>query len=89
MGQKVFLNLVILLDAWYSTEMCFHLHQYLVGTWFGRLERLGQIDPHIGIMVKTPKPIQVAILGPKNYRFGLRDPDLNYGDDICKYLEYL
>jgi hypothetical protein len=30
--------------------------------------------PFTGIMVKTPKPIQVAILGPKNYRFGLMDP---------------
>jgi hypothetical protein len=26
----------------------------------------------------------LAILGPKNYRFGLRDPDLVYGDDILK-----
>jgi hypothetical protein len=26
----------------------------------------------------------MAILGPKNYRFGLRDPDLVYGDDILK-----
>jgi hypothetical protein len=33
-----------------------------------------QIDPHIGIMVKTPQPIKMVILGPKNYRFGLRDP---------------
>jgi hypothetical protein len=40
-------------------------------------------------MVKTPKSIQVAILGPKDYRFGLRDPDLVCGDEICKYLEYL
>jgi hypothetical protein len=40
-------------------------------------------------MVKTPKPIQMAILGPKIYRFGLRDPDLVYGDDVCKYFEYL
>jgi hypothetical protein len=31
----------------------------------------------------------MAILGPKNYRFGLKDPDLAYGDDIYKYLEYL
>jgi hypothetical protein len=31
----------------------------------------------------------MAILGPKNYRFGLEDPDLANGDDIYKYLEYL
>jgi len=31
----------------------------------------------------------MAILGPKNYRFGLRDSDLVYGDAIYKYLEYL
>jgi len=29
----------------------------------------------------------MAILGPQNYRFGLRDPDLDNGDDIYKYLE--
>jgi hypothetical protein len=29
------------------------------------------------------------ILGPKNYRFGLRDPGLVYGDGNYKYLEYL
>jgi hypothetical protein len=33
-------------------------------------------------MVKTPKPIKMAILGPKNYRIGLRDPGLEYGDDF-------
>jgi hypothetical protein len=43
----------------------------------------GRFDPHIGIMVKTPQ-----ILGPKNYRSGLRDPDLVHGGDIYKYLEY-
>jgi hypothetical protein len=26
----------------------------------------------------------MAILGPKNYRFGLRDPDFVYRDDILK-----
>jgi hypothetical protein len=31
----------------------------------------------------------MAILGPKIYRFGLRDPDLVCGDDIYEYLEYL
>jgi hypothetical protein len=31
----------------------------------------------------------VVILGQKNDRFGLKDPDLAYGDDIHKYLEYL
>jgi hypothetical protein len=31
----------------------------------------------------------MGILGPKNYRFELRDPGLDYGDDIYKYLEYL
>jgi hypothetical protein len=31
----------------------------------------------------------MAILGPQNYRFGLRDYDLDYGDDIYKYLECL
>jgi hypothetical protein len=36
-------------------------------------------------MVKTPKPILMALLGPKNYRFGLQDPALVWGD----YLEYL
>jgi len=50
---------------------------------------LNALTPFTGIMVKTPKPIQVAILGPKNYRFGLMDLDLIFGDDICKYLEYL
>lgn len=29
------------------------------------------------------------ILGPKNYRYGLKDPDLACGDNILKYLEYL
>jgi hypothetical protein len=29
------------------------------------------MDPHIGIMVKTPKPIL-----PQNYRFGHIGPDL-------------
>jgi hypothetical protein len=34
------------------------------------------IDPQIGIIVKPdPKPIQMAIVGPKVYRFGLSDPD--------------
>jgi len=47
------------------------------------------IDPHIGIMVKTPKPIQMVMLGPENYRFGHIGPDLVYGDDIHKCLEYL
>jgi hypothetical protein len=40
-------------------------------------------------MVKTPTPIKMTILGPKNYRFGLRDPDLVCGNDIYKCLEYL
>jgi hypothetical protein len=31
----------------------------------------------------------MVILGPKNYRFGLRDPDFAYGDDIYKYLKHL
>jgi hypothetical protein len=31
----------------------------------------------------------MAILGPKSYRFGLRDPDLDYGDNMYRYLEYL
>jgi hypothetical protein len=31
----------------------------------------------------------MAILGPKNYTFGLKDPDFAYGDDIYKYSEYL
>jgi hypothetical protein len=31
----------------------------------------------------------MAILSPKNNRFGLRDPDLVYGDNIYRYLEYL
>jgi hypothetical protein len=31
----------------------------------------------------------MAILGPKNYRFGLRYPDIAYGEDILNYLEYL
>jgi hypothetical protein len=46
----------------------------------------GWIDPHIGIMVKTQKFIQMAILGPKKYKFGLRDPDLIYANDIYKHL---
>jgi hypothetical protein len=29
------------------------------------------------------------LLGPRNYRFGIKDPDLAFGDDIHKYLEYL
>jgi hypothetical protein len=36
----------------------------------------GQIDPHRGIMVKTPKPNKMVILGLKNDSFGLKDPDL-------------
>jgi hypothetical protein len=36
-------------------------------------------------MVKTRKPILMAILGPKKYRFELQDPALVCGD----YLEYL
>jgi hypothetical protein len=40
-------------------------------------------------MVKTPKPIIMAILGailgPKNYRFELQDPALVCGDYIYKY----
>jgi hypothetical protein len=31
----------------------------------------------------------MAILSPKNYRFGLRDPDIAHGEDIYNYLEYL
>jgi hypothetical protein len=31
----------------------------------------------------------MAIIGPKNYRFGLKDLYLACGDDIYKYLEYL
>jgi hypothetical protein len=27
-------------------------------------------------MLKTPKPILMAIIGPKNYRFELQDPAL-------------
>jgi hypothetical protein len=46
----------------------------------------GWIDPHIGITVKIPKPIHVAILGPQNYRFGIWDPDLVLGNDIYNYL---
>jgi hypothetical protein len=34
-------------------------------------------------MVKNP------IKPPQIYRFGLRDPDLVYGDDIYKYLQNL
>ncbi len=30
----------------------------------------------------------MAILGPKNYRFRFRDPDLVPGTDIYKYLEF-
>jgi hypothetical protein len=49
----------------------------------------GRIDHNIGIMVKTPKPIIMAILGailgPKNYRFELQDPALVCGDYIYKY----
>ncbi len=45
-----------------------------------------QIDPYI---VKTPKPIKMVILGPKNDSFGLNDPDLFYRDDTYKYFEYL
>jgi len=40
-------------------------------------------------MVKTPKPIQMVMLGPENYRFGHIGPDLVYVDDIHKCLEYL
>jgi hypothetical protein len=29
-----------------------------------------------------PKPVQMAILGPKIYRFGLRDPHFVKGNDI-------
>jgi hypothetical protein len=46
----------------------------------------GQIDPHIGTMVKTPKPISMPILGPKNYRCELEEPNLVSGDYIYKYL---
>ncbi len=31
----------------------------------------------------------MAILGPKNYRFGLWDPELVQANDIYKYIEYL
>jgi hypothetical protein len=31
----------------------------------------------------------MAILGPKNYRFALWDPDLIEGNDVYKYLKYL
>jgi hypothetical protein len=31
---------------------------------------------------KPPKPIQMAIIGPKIYRFGLGDPDFVLGNDI-------
>jgi hypothetical protein len=46
--------------------------------------RPGRIDPHIGIVVKTPKPMYMAILAPKII-------DLNSGTllDMCKYLEHL
>jgi hypothetical protein len=40
-------------------------------------------------MVKISKPILMAILGPKNYRFEVQDPALVCGDYIYKYLEYL
>jgi hypothetical protein len=40
-------------------------------------------------MVKTPKPIEMVILGPKLYRIGLQNPDLVYLVGIYKYLEYL
>ncbi len=49
----------------------------------------GQIDPHIGVMVKTPKPSKMVILGLKNDSFGLEDLDLAQGDDTYKYFEYL
>ncbi len=53
---------------------------WLIGPW---ANQPGWIDPHIGIMVKTPpKSIQMAILGPKIYRFGLRDTDFVEGNDI-------
>ncbi len=48
----------------------------------------GRFDAHIGIMVNTPNLIEMAILGPKFYRFGLSDPDLVYAGDIYKYVEY-
>jgi hypothetical protein len=48
----------------------------------------GRIDHHIGIMVKTPKPILMVILGPKNYRFELGDLASVCHDYIYKYLEY-
>jgi hypothetical protein len=56
---------------------------------FNIVFRTRQLDPHIGIMVKTPKPIKMVILGPKNYIFGLRYPDFVYGDDIYRYLKHL
>jgi hypothetical protein len=31
----------------------------------------------------------MAMLGPKNYRFELRDPDFNCGEDMCEYLKPL
>jgi hypothetical protein len=31
----------------------------------------------------------MAILGPKNYTHGLRDPGIIYADDIDKYSKYL
>jgi hypothetical protein len=52
---------------------------WLIGPW---ANRQGWIDPHIGITVKIPKPIQMAILGPKIYRSGIWDPDLIQRNDI-------
>ncbi len=48
----------------------------------------GRFHAHIGIMVTTPNLIEMAILGPKFYRFGLSDPDLVYAGDIYKYVEF-
>jgi hypothetical protein len=40
-------------------------------------------------MVESPKPIQMAILGPNVFRLELSDTSLVYGHNIYKYLEYL
>jgi hypothetical protein len=38
--------------------------------------------PHLDHRKKPPKPIQMAILGLKIYRFGRRDPDFVLVNDI-------
>jgi len=38
--------------------------------------------PHWDHRENPPKPIQMTISGPKNYRFGFRDPDFVYRNDV-------